>query len=136
MTLVYDQKLYDIYISMIKQFWTNDLLRQNKERYFLFQYLKYLFVCVDTSWPNSPCDNHKAKDCRWCRSLEDCGLRDVWLGRGGEVSLDGCHPVWNCIFCMATGQASKIHNVLFRHSKKCLKRTFCMVLAWELLSRD
>ena len=64
MTLVYDQKLYDIYISMIKQFWTNDLLRQNKERYFFFQYFKYLFVCVDTSWPNSPCDNHKAKDCR------------------------------------------------------------------------
>ena len=35
MTLVYDQKLYDIYISMIKQFWTNDLLWQKKRMIFL-----------------------------------------------------------------------------------------------------
>ena len=60
----------------------------------------YLFVCVDTSWPNSPYDNHKAKDCHWCRSREDFGLRDGWPGRGDEVLLDGFHPVWNCIFCI------------------------------------
>lgn len=46
MTLVYDQKLYDIYISMIKQFWTNDLLRENKERYFFFQYFTCLCVLI------------------------------------------------------------------------------------------
>ena len=63
MTLVYDQKLYDIYISMIKQFCTNDLLLQNIKKMLGLFLSPYLFVCVDTSLPNSPCDNHKAKDC-------------------------------------------------------------------------
>ena len=138
MAPVYDQQLYDIYISMIKQCQTNDHFptfqwKNNRNhlirkvilkmyltvsiQYFIYftknvfdkirkyQWRKYqrwdvrgeyyLFACVGACWRGSPCGSRTGGGWHWCRSWEECGVRDGWPGTAGGGSLDGCYPVWN-----------------------------------------